>query len=245
MGRGASRIGEIVSLAHEAASAQVFERGLLALLGRVVGCDISMVSTKSGGDTTTVKGLETERRAVGLDDARFASMLAVGGRTYIEELAPVMRVALARRGVAVDTEVLGEAAARECSFHRDLKAPVGGKHSLLAFAQVRGRLSKLVILGRTGSAFRAREVAAVEELLPAISLALDSFARRGALDTSLLTPRERDVLQYLCLGYTNREVALACGSSPNTVRNQLAAIYAKLGASTRAEAVAIALSGAA
>jgi len=57
----------------------------------------------------------------------------------------------------------------------------------------------------------------------------------------LLTPRERDVLEYLCLGYTNREIALACGSSPNTVRNQLVSIFAKLGVTTRSEAVGVAL----
>ncbi|CAN5653347.1 hypothetical protein BH09MYX1_BH09MYX1_27600 [soil metagenome] len=54
-----------------------------------------------------------------------------------------------------------------------------------------------------------------------------------------LTPRERDVLDYLRGGFTNREIALACGSSTNTVKKQVRAIFDKLGATTRAEAVAI------
>jgi DNA-binding CsgD family transcriptional regulator len=43
---------------------------------------------------------------------------------------------------------------------------------------------------------------------------------------------------YLQLGLTNREIALACGTSPNTVRNQLAALFRKAEVSTRTELVA-------
>jgi DNA-binding CsgD family transcriptional regulator len=86
----------------------------------------------------------------------------------------------------------------------------------------------------------------VEKLLPAIALALATFAREprtpGAPHTPL-TPREREVLAYLCRGLTNGEIAGLCGSSRNTVRNQLVRVFAKLGATTRAEAVAIALRG--
>jgi DNA-binding CsgD family transcriptional regulator len=49
-------------------------------------------------------------------------------------------------------------------------------------------------------------------------------------------------MEYLQLGYTNAEIALACGTSPATARNQLSSVFRKLGASTRAEAVALALS---
>jgi DNA-binding CsgD family transcriptional regulator len=53
-----------------------------------------------------------------------------------------------------------------------------------------------------------------------------------------LSPRERELLAYLRLGYTNREIASACGTSFRTVRNQLGPLFAKLEVSTRAEAVA-------
>jgi DNA-binding NarL/FixJ family response regulator len=56
-----------------------------------------------------------------------------------------------------------------------------------------------------------------------------------------LTPREREVLGYLHLGYSNQQIALALGSAPRTVRNQLSRVYDKLGVGTRAEAVAWAL----
>jgi DNA-binding NarL/FixJ family response regulator len=51
----------------------------------------------------------------------------------------------------------------------------------------------------------------------------------------LLTPRERDIADPMVLGYSNREIAMALGSSTNTVRNQVASIFRKAGATTRSE----------
>jgi DNA-binding CsgD family transcriptional regulator len=162
---------------------------------------------------------------------------------YDRELAEVRRAALARRGVAVDTSVLGARAVRASAYHRDLAAPVGGKHSLLAFARVRGREMGGVMLGRAGGAFRDDDVTAVECALPTIGLALASFGSPELAPAPGMTPREREVLAYLCLGYTNAEIGRACGTSANTVRNQLARVFGKLGATTRAEAVGLALRG--
>lgn len=54
-----------------------------------------------------------------------------------------------------------------------------------------------------------------------------------------VTPREREVADLLALGYTNREIALALASSVHTVRNQVASLFRKAGASTRAELVGL------
>ncbi len=56
-----------------------------------------------------------------------------------------------------------------------------------------------------------------------------------------LTPRERDVLQKLSEGWSNRGIALSLGISENTVKYHLSAIFRKLGAEGRTEAVVIAL----
>lgn len=53
-----------------------------------------------------------------------------------------------------------------------------------------------------------------------------------------LTPAERDVVQLVASGCTNREIAERRRASVNTVGNQLAAIYGKLGVSSRHELVA-------
>ena len=52
-----------------------------------------------------------------------------------------------------------------------------------------------------------------------------------------LTSRERDVLEWLALGLSNRAIAERLGISEHTVKFHVTAIYGKLGVSSRAEAV--------
>jgi DNA-binding NarL/FixJ family response regulator len=54
-----------------------------------------------------------------------------------------------------------------------------------------------------------------------------------------LTPREGEVLALLAEGLGNRAIAARMAISEHTVKTHVAAIFAKLGVSTRAEAVAI------
>jgi DNA-binding NarL/FixJ family response regulator len=53
-----------------------------------------------------------------------------------------------------------------------------------------------------------------------------------------LTRREVEVLGLLAEGLGNKAIAARCGISEHTVKTHLAAVFAKLGVSTRAEAVA-------
>ncbi len=57
----------------------------------------------------------------------------------------------------------------------------------------------------------------------------------------LLTPREREVLALLIQGHTNRQIAEALLITPNTTKKHVDHILQKLGVSTRAGAVAVAL----
>ncbi|MEZ5289593.1 MAG: response regulator transcription factor [Vicinamibacterales bacterium] len=52
-----------------------------------------------------------------------------------------------------------------------------------------------------------------------------------------LTPREQDVLALLAEGAGNREIASRLGVTEHTVKFHLGAIFGKLGATTRTEAV--------
>lgn len=56
-----------------------------------------------------------------------------------------------------------------------------------------------------------------------------------------LTPREHDVLRLLAEGAGNREIAERLGVTEHTVKFHLSAIFGKLGAATRTEAVRRAL----
>jgi DNA-binding NarL/FixJ family response regulator len=59
------------------------------------------------------------------------------------------------------------------------------------------------------------------------------------VDTSPLTPREREVLRLLADGLGNKAVARRLGISAETVKAHVSAILAKLHSTTRTEAVAI------
>ena len=59
----------------------------------------------------------------------------------------------------------------------------------------------------------------------------------------LLSARERQVVQYLAAGMTNREIAEALGLSRHTVKNYLFRIFDKLGVSSRTELLYLTMSG--
>ncbi|MBI5822679.1 MAG: response regulator transcription factor [Chloroflexi bacterium] len=52
-----------------------------------------------------------------------------------------------------------------------------------------------------------------------------------------LTAREKEVLQLMAQGLANKQIALALGISEHTVKFHLSSLYAKLGVSSRTEAV--------
>jgi DNA-binding response OmpR family regulator/DNA-binding CsgD family transcriptional regulator len=56
-----------------------------------------------------------------------------------------------------------------------------------------------------------------------------------------LTAREAEVLMWITRGKTNRDIGLILGSSPRTVNKHLEHIFEKLGVSTRAAAVSVAM----
>jgi two-component system response regulator DevR len=57
-----------------------------------------------------------------------------------------------------------------------------------------------------------------------------------AAEANELTTKERRILEAVAAGQLNKEIASTLGLSEKTVRNQLTAIYEKLGVKTRAEA---------
>lgn len=61
--------------------------------------------------------------------------------------------------------------------------------------------------------------------------------RLPQVEVPRLTPRETDVLPLLAQGFSNKEIARQLGLSPDTVKDHLARLYAKLQASDRTEAV--------
>jgi DNA-binding NarL/FixJ family response regulator len=73
---------------------------------------------------------------------------------------------------------------------------------------------------------------------PAASAARDFPGARDRSASPVLTPREREILAMLAEGLPNKLIASRLGISDHTVKTHLEAIFDKLGASNRAEAVA-------
>ena len=50
-----------------------------------------------------------------------------------------------------------------------------------------------------------------------------------------LSPRERDVAAFVCLGYTNRQIAARLSISPETVKDRLESVFRKFNINKRTE----------
>jgi DNA-binding NarL/FixJ family response regulator len=74
-------------------------------------------------------------------------------------------------------------------------------------------------------------------LEPLLSPAVRGGESLSAPPAEALTEREAQVLQLLAQGLANKQIAAALGISEHTVKFHISAVYAKLGASSRTEAV--------
>lgn len=68
----------------------------------------------------------------------------------------------------------------------------------------------------------------------AVAAALERNEPAG-IDCYLFTAREIEILKLLASGMSNKQIARELGSSPNTVRNQIHAVFRKAGVSNRTE----------
>jgi DNA-binding CsgD family transcriptional regulator len=101
-----------------------------------------------------------------------------------------------------------------------------------------GRIRAVLTLERDGGVFGARDVDWLRTLLPTLTLADEGTA--GSADVPrvrALNSREAEVVDYVRLGYTNAQIALATGRSVAAVRNLLARVFDKRGVRTRAQLV--------
>lgn len=154
-----------VHCARTSATAVDFEAALLSECDRHVGCDVAFLSLVGRQATPTVLGL----------DAATVKQAVAGSAIYARELVPVKRVALARRGVAVDSEVLGVDGVQKTRYYREVAARVSGKHSLFAVLVWQGRPYGMLMLGRCGRTFTPKEIEQVEAMVPALGVARAAY----------------------------------------------------------------------
>jgi two-component system response regulator DesR len=70
-----------------------------------------------------------------------------------------------------------------------------------------------------------------------VGVGMTVFQPQSDGEAALLSPREREVLDLIAAGSTNREIAAALHLSPHTIHEHTSSLYRKLGARNRAEAV--------
>jgi DNA-binding CsgD family transcriptional regulator len=123
---------------------------------------------------------------------------------------------------------------------------IGIDHVMAVPIHVDRRFLVSFVLNRSGTAFGARDLAEVvrPHLANLYRLAVSREGTRALpadapFDRAAapLTPREREVLDWVAAGKTNRDIAAILGASPRTVEKHLERIYEKLGVETRTAAV--------
>ncbi len=155
-----------------------------------------------------------------------AAMLEAAGHTPVSETPDVVLCDLARDAVPP-----GEA-----------EAPVIVlTDRLLPGEQPAGVLPRSVTTAQLDAALRA--VAAGLVVRAPGGIPADGFRAAGEDAPPLLTPREAEILTLVGQGMSNKAVARALGISVHTVKFHLEALFAKLDATSRAEAVAKGLRG--
>jgi len=137
-----------------------------------------------------------------------------------------------------------------CPIHEALQ----GMHSIVAHgvSDARGGPDNLYLALHTGSLAQGRPQERVTSLLDALIAPIDvAFGKIGTLPLANgraargssgnwldISTREQEILDLVCSGKTNVEIASTLSISPFTVKNHVQRIFRKIGATNRTEAAA-------
>ncbi len=102
-----------------------------------------------------------------------------------------------------------------------------------------GRMSPAAARAAGASGFVSKDLDAAEiaAAVRKVGVGMTLFPPKADQPVPLLTEREREVLDLIAAGSTNREIAQRLYLSPHTVKEHTSALYRKLRARNRAEAV--------
>ncbi len=171
-----------------------------------------------------------------------------GFRVLLGEQAWVERCLAARTGAEalelvrsyepdvalVDLFLAGESGAELCEAIRE--ASPSTRVLLISGA---GRMSPATARAAGASGFVSKDAGAAEVAMAVrrVGMGMTTFAPKAEQPMPLLSEREREVLELIAAGSTNREIAQRLYLSPHTVKEHTSALYRKLNARNRAEAV--------
>ena len=134
----------------------------------------------------------------------------------------------------VDLFLAGESGAELCESIRKASPPT--RVLLISGAGIMSAAAARAA-GASGFVSKDWDAAEVAQAVRRVGLGMTMFAAKADQPAPLLSPRERDVLALIAGGSTNREIAEDLYLSPHTVKEHTSALYRKLQARNRAEAV--------
>jgi DNA-binding CsgD family transcriptional regulator len=233
---GSDPIAEFAGVVSECADRREYEAARLEWLELAIGFDASYFGAAS--PEQVVRPVVT-----GVNVARVEQCEARADRYWQDRLA-LQRAALSQDGVVADHDALSARTRDRMPFYREVVAGHGICATAVAMLRLRGQVSGCVFLGRTSRSARfGGELGLLRRALPVLALGealhvVDSGLSRTAVVAPELTPREQAVLQLVCRGWTNAQIAAQLGSSPRTVKNQVSAILRKTKVANRTQLTA-------
>ena len=126
---------------------------------------------------------------------------------------------------------------QETPLYNDYYRPIGIRHTMAVPIHVDQRLLVSFVFNRAASAFGDRELQLAETVRPHLANLYRLGGTAPRMAGAPLTAREREVLEWVAAGKTNRDIASILGARPRTIEKHLERIYEKLGVETRTAAV--------
>jgi DNA-binding CsgD family transcriptional regulator len=219
------------AIGAECGAAGGFARRGVTALAAVIGSELT---------TLSVCDLDSNHRSVVSDapGAISARQIEVFDRHFHEH--PLVR-AHGRNPAAATKRIcdlVPSEAFLETPLYNDYYRPIGIRHAMALPIYVDRRLLVSFVFNRASSAFGERELQLAETLRPHLANLYRLTGANTPVNTTALTAREREVLEWVAAGKTNRDIAAILGARPRTIEKHLERIYEKLGVETRTAAAA-------
>lgn len=237
MDLSATSVAALLDVTAQALSRVEYESARLEWLERNIGLDSSYV----GPAAPDVPG--TKAMATGVSARIFTRCETEADRYWADRLT-LNTAAMRAGGVVADHDALALAERERMPFYREIVRGHGIRATVVCLLRSRGQVSSCLYLGRTsrGARFDGAKLDRLREALPALALGKRLFDALPDVTPPAIsfTRRENQVLSLLTRGLTNAEIGAVLGTSPFTVKNQIAAMLAKAGVKNRTELVYLA-----
>jgi DNA-binding CsgD family transcriptional regulator len=211
---------------------------------------VALLPSLIGSDLTTLVVCDLERGHRSVIPRGAVSRNAVEVFDYYFHVHPLVREH-GRNSNAVTKRIrdlVPTEAFRQTALYNEYYRPLRLDDAMAVPLHVDRRFLVSFVLNRSGRGFSERDRELADILRPHLAnlyrlgVALERARERpGEAEEEAaqapLTPREREVLDWVAAGKTNRDIAAILGASPRTVEKHLERIYEKLGVETRTAAV--------